>query len=391
MPEVHAKLSASGAKKWLNCPGSISLESTMSEKESIYAVEGTNAHALGEAKIRFALKELTRAKFHKAIKSLDITDENMEEYTDSYRDFVIERYNAAKSKTPDAKIFLEQRLDFSKWVPEGFGTADALIISDGVLEIIDLKYGQGVSVSPKNNPQFMLYALGAIEAFEFLYDIDSVVMTVYQPRIDNIDSWAATTEDLKTWAETEVIPMAQKAFNEVQEFNCGKHCDEGFCKARPICRVYAENKLQLARLEFKTPPNLSNDEIGEVLEQAESLASWAKCVKEYALQRAINDGINFPGWKLVEGRSNRTWSVDESYVTARLIGKGCREDDISPRKLLGVTGLEKLLGKKTFNDLLSDFVIKPPGSPTLVPFTDKRPELNSSNNAVEDFKNVIEK
>ena len=186
MPDVHAKLSASGAKKWIACPGSILMEATVPDKPSAYAAEGTNAHALGEAKIRLAAKEYTKAKYHKAIKDLEIDDE-MEEYTDAYRDFVIERFNSAKRKDPSAILLLEQRLDFSEYVPEGFGTGDCLIIAAGTLDVIDLKYGKGVPVKAEGNPQMRLYALGALTAYDFLYDITEVNMCIFQPRIDNID------------------------------------------------------------------------------------------------------------------------------------------------------------------------------------------------------------
>ena len=389
MPDVHAKLSASGAKKWLNCPGSIVLEAQIPEQESDYAKEGTTAHALGEAKIRLAIKEITRAKYHKAIKDLDIT-EDMEQYTDDYRDFVIERFNLAKSVTQDAVLLLEQRLDFSEWVPEGFGTGDVVIIADGSIEIIDLKYGKGVEVQAEDNPQLKLYALGALTEFDYLYGISSITMTIYQPRIDNISSCQMLTEDLLEWANTEVLPKAQKADNGTEEFCTGKHCDDGFCKARPICRAYADKKLEAAAYDFKQPSILSEDEIADILEQAESLAKWATLIKEYALDQAVNHGVKYPGYKIVEGRSNRAWAVDETLVAAQLIGKGYGDDDIWPRKLKGITAMEQLLSKKTFNEILGDLVVKPQGKPTLVPFDDKRPEINSNDNANKDFNELIE-
>lgn len=389
MPDIHAKLSASGAKKWMACPGSVVLESQIPEKESSYAQEGTTAHALGEAKIRLALKEITRAKYHKAIKDLEIT-EDMEQYTDDYRDFVIERYNAAKTKTPDAVLLLEQRLDFSAWVPGGFGTGDVVIIAEGEIEIIDLKYGQGVLVEAENNPQLKLYALGAIAEFDYLYGINSVTMTIYQPRVDNISSCQILVEDLLEWADTEVVSKAALAHSSTEKFYVGKHCDDGFCKARPICRAYAEQKLAMAAYEFTQPSALSVDEIADILEHAESLSKWATLVKDYALDQAVNHGVAYPGYKVVEGRSNRTWSIDETLVAAQLIGKGYRDDDIWPRKLKGITAMERFLGKKTFNEILGEYVVKPQGKPTLVPFDDNRPELNSTANAANDFKDLVE-
>ncbi|MGE4214123.1 MAG: DUF2800 domain-containing protein [Anaerotignaceae bacterium] len=389
MPDVHAKLSASGAKKWLNCPGSIVLEAQIPEVESDYAKGGTTAHALGEAKIRLATKEVTRAKYHKAIKDLEIT-EDMEQYTDDYRDFVIERFNLAKSVTPDATLLLEQRLDYSQWAPGGFGTGDVVIIADGTIEIIDLKYGKGVEVEAEDNPQLKLYALGALTAFDYLYDIKSITMTIYQPRMDNISSCEMLVEDLLEWANTEVVPRAKKADSDTEEFCTGKHCEEGFCNARPICRAYAEKQLEAAVYDFKLPSALSVDEIADILEQAESLAKWATLIKDYALDQAVNHGVTYPGYKIVEGRSNRAWSVDDTLVAAQLIGKGYRDDDIWPRKLKGITAMEQLLSKKTFKDILGDLVIKPQGKPTLVPFDDKRPEINSTDNANKDFTGLIE-
>lgn len=389
MPEIHAKLSASGAKKWLACPGSVVLENQIRDKPSEYAAEGTTAHALGEAKIRLAIKEYTKAKYHKAVKDLQI-DDDMEDYTDEYRDFVIERFNAAKKDTPDAVLLLEQRLDFSGYVPEGFGTGDCIIIGNGTMEIIDLKYGKGVPVQAEQNPQMMLYALGALAAYDFLYDISSVSMTIYQPRINNIDTACLTVSELAEWGES-IKPIAQKAFTGTEEFCTGSHCDTGFCKARPVCRAYAEHKLSMARFDFAQPSTLTPEEIAEILDEADALAKWATLIKDYALDEALHNGTEFPGYKVVEGRSNRAYTVDDSIITAMLIAKGYNEDDISPRKLKTVSNLEKYLGKKEFSAVLGEYIVKPAGKPTLVPETDKRPAFTSADAAMKDFENYIEK
>lgn len=389
MPDVHAKLSASGAKKWIACPGSVLLEGQMKEKPSAYAAEGTTAHALGEAKIRLALKEFTRAKYHKAIKDLQI-DEDMEDYTDEYRDFVIEQFNEAKRETPDAVLLLEQRLDFSEYVPEGFGTGDCLIVGDGRLQICDLKYGKGTRVSAEGNPQMRLYALGALAAYDIFYDIREIVMTIFQPRIDNIDTEILTVEELLKWGEA-LKPIARKAFEGTEEYCAGGHCDSGFCKGRPVCRAYADQKLAMARFDFAPPNTLDPEEISEILEHAEALSKWATLIKDYALDEAVNNGTEFPGYKVVEGRSNRTFCVDEMTIVERLIAKRFNEDDVWPRKLLSLGALEKYMGKKEFTKLLGEFVVKPPGKPTLVPVTDKRPARNSLAAATEDFKNVMDK
>lgn len=388
MPEKHAKLSASGAKKWLACPGSVLLEAGVEEKPSAYAAEGTAAHALGEAKLRHALKEYTRAKYHKAVKDLEINDE-MEEYTDAYRDFVLEQYNEAKRDDPSAFLLLEQRLDFSAYVPQGFGTGDCIILGAGRLRVIDLKYGKGVPVMAEGNPQMMLYALGALAAYDFLYDISEVSMCIFQPRIDNIDSAVMTAEDLRHWGE-EIRPLAEKAFSGTEETHAGSHCDTNFCRARPFCRAYAERNMELAKYDFQKPAQLSAEEISEVLEHAEALAKWATRIKDYALDEAVNHGAVFPGWKVVEGRSNRTFSIDDTLIAGQLIARGYNEDDIWPRKLNGITTLEKYLGKKEFNALLGEFVIKPAGKPTLVPEADKRPALFSAGAAKEDFRTIME-
>lgn len=388
MPEVHAKLSASGAKKWIACPGSVVLEAPMPDKSSDYAQEGTTAHALGEAKIRLAIKEITRAKYNKIIKELEI-DEDMEDYTDEYRDYVLERFNAAKRDTPDAVLLLEQRLDFSEYVPEGFGTGDCVIIGNGLMEIIDLKYGKGVPVQAENNPQMMLYALGALAAYDFLYDIYDVSLTIYQPRIKNIDTAKMTVPELGAWGES-IKPIARKAFDGTEEFCSGSHCDTGFCKARPICRAYAEQKLAMARFDFAKPSTLTPDEIAEILDEADALAKWATLIKDYALDEALHNGTEFPGYKVVEGRSNRAYALDDTLIASMLIAKGYNEDDIWPRKLKTVSNLEKYLGKKEFSAVLGEYIVKPAGKPTLVPATDKRPAVTSADAAMKDFENVSE-
>lgn len=386
MPDIHAKLSASGAKKWINCPKSVEMESKFPDSESEYAAEGTTAHALGEAKLRLAVNQITRVKYHKAIKDLKIT-EDMEEYTDAYRDYVIERYNAARAVTSDAQLMIEQRLDFSKWVPEGFGTGDAVIIADTVMEITDLKFGQGVVISAQENPQLRLYALGALSAFDFLYDIQEIRMTIFQPRVDNIDTETLSVEELTQWGDT-IKPLADRAYNNEGECCASSHCDSGFCKARPVCRAYAEERGRLAALEFRPPAELSNDEIAEVIDQSERLASWSKLVKGFALEQALNNGVKYPGFKVVAGRSNRKYSKPDEEIAGLLVKAGYKEEDIYVKSLLSISKMEALLSKKVFNDLLGGCVIKPQGSPTLVPMEDKRPELNSVS---EDFKHIIEK
>lgn len=382
MPEEHAKLSASGSKKWINCPASIAMESKFPDENSEYAQEGTTAHSLGEAKLKLALNYITRVQYHKMISSLDI-NEDMEEYTDEYRDFVLARYNAVKRQCKDAQIHLEHRLDFSDWVPNSFGTGDAIIVGGGILEIIDLKYGRGVKVSADKNSQLRIYGLGALSEFDYLYDIQKVNLAIFQPRLANVDIEKLTRDDLIKWGE-ELKTKALLADSGDGDCIAGRHCDEGFCKARAVCRAYAEEKNRLAALDFKPPSELDADEIAEVIDQSEHLATWAKLVREYALKQALA-GVKYPGFKVVEGRSNRKYAADDGKIAGILRDNGYDEDTIYAKELLGITKMEGLLGKARFNELIGDYVIKPQGKPTLVKAEDKRPEWNS---AEEDFKNI---
>lgn len=389
MPDVHARLSASGSKKWINCPASVAMEEKFPDKGSEFAKEGTTAHSLAELKIRYALGQLTRVAYHKAADLLD-TDEDMQDYTDSYRDFVIERYNAARALSPDTMLLVEQRLDFSDYVPDGFGTGDAVIISGGKTEIIDLKYGKGVPVAAEDNSQLMLYSLGALVAYDWLYNISKVRMTIYQPRIDNIDTAGITADELYDWGEW-VSSRAGLALGSAAFCSAGKHCDDGFCKARPTCRAYNEHKQSLAYLDFKPPDELTAEEIAEVLDSADSLAKWAKTVSDFALDSALNHGVKYPGYKLVEGRSNRTYTDEAAAEKAVLDNTDLTEDDIIIKKLKGITEMENLLGRKQFGTVLSGLVVKPQGKPVLVRSEDRRPELNTAEKAAEDFKNIIDK
>lgn len=388
MPDAHARLSASGSKKWLNCPGSIRLEEKFPDKGSDYAAEGTTAHTLGELKIKLALKKITRPTYHKKIAQLEINDE-MQEYTDGYRDYVLERLNNARSVCDaDLILMVEERIDLTDYVPDGFGTGDAVLVGSGLLEIIDLKYGKGVKVSAEENTQLMLYALGALTAYDWMYDIETVRLHIYQPRIDNVDMWECSADKLKEWGEW-VKERALLALEDDAPCCAGKYCDDGFCKARAVCRAYNEEKQKLAYLDFKRPDELDTDEIAEVLEQADTLAKWAKIVSEYALDQALNHGVRYPGFKLVEGRSNRTYTDEDAVIAKLLEDTAYTEKDILTRKLKGITDMEKMLGKKKFNALLSDLVVKPQGKPVLVRSEDKRPEINSNENAKADFKDIL--
>lgn len=386
---THAILSASASHRWLTCTPSAQLEQQFPDSKSEYAAEGTFAHALAELRLsRDVASTITPSIYKKKLNEMmknPLYSASMAEYIEQYVTFVGEKYVEAKRKCPDTLILLEQKLDFSEWVPDGFGTGDVIIISDGVLEIIDLKYGQGVPVSATGNTQMRLYALGAINQFGLLYDFDCIRMTIFQPRLDNISSDDMSTAALLKWGEEVVKPAAAKAMAGEGEFVPGEHCQ--FCRAKAICRARAEANLEMAKYDFREPELLTVDEIADILFRAEELQKWAKDIQEYALDQAVNHGVKFPGWKLVEGRSNRKY-VDENAVAERLIAQGYAEDVIyAPRQIWGISEMEKRIGKKQFAEYLKDLVIKPAGKPTLVPESDKRPEISSVASAIADFSN----
>lgn len=382
----HAILSASGAYRWLSCTPSARLEERFAETTSDFAAEGTLAHAVAELKLRFLLKEASAKKYAQALQALEKSEfysASMIDYIETYASIVLEKVNEARTRSKDAVVLLEQRLDFSDWVPEGFGTGDVVIISDGVLEIIDLKYGKGVPVSAKGNVQMKLYALGALAAFDTLYDIKFVRMTICQPRLDSVSTDEITSNLLLWWADTELVHRAQLAWDGQGEFQAGDHCR--FCRAKATCRARADRNLELAKLDFKKPELLTDEEIGEVLAQADELKNWASDVAGYALTQARDHGKRFKGWKLVEGRSVRTYT-DEAAVVRTLKKAGYKESEIYQKKVWGITAMEKLLGKSKFTEILRGLVIRPAGKPTLAKESDKRPEISSAAAAAADFK-----
>lgn len=378
MPSEHAKLSASGSSRWINCPPSVRLEEQFEDKTSIYAEEGTLAHELAELKLRLELEEITKRtytmRFNKATKNNDLYSKDMDDYVDIYRDICLEKYFKSKETTSDSIAVVEQRLDFSNFVPDGFGTGDFIVIADGILEICDLKYGKGVPVSAENNSQMRLYALGAINKFSFLYDIEKVRMTIIQPRLNAISSDEISVKDLLKWADEVVRTKAELAIKGEGEFKTGGHCK--FCKARSICRARADENLELAKFEFKKSDTLSNDEISEILDKVDNLVKWASDIKEYALDKVL-DGQEFKGYKLVEGRSQRKWK-DEKAVAQILIDRGFMENIIWTKKLTTISNIERAVGKKETERLFKDLIDKPTGKPTLVPLSDKREVYNSA-------------
>lgn len=372
-PNQHALLSASSAHRWTNCAPSARLEQNFDDKETEAAAEGTAAHALCEHKLRRMLK--MRSK--KPLSQYD--SDEMDGYTDDYVQFVREAIAETKQYCKDPMVLIEQRLDFSCYVPEGFGTGDCLIVADKLLHIIDFKYGQGIVVESENNPQMMLYALGALRLFDHIYDIDTVSMTIFQPRRENISTWTITVDELMEWAENTLKPKAELAFSGEGEYAVGTWCT--FCKAAVKCRARAEAKLELAKYEFKLPPLLSDEEIEDILLKLDDLQKWAKDIFAYAQDAAINHGKQWCGYKLVAARSNRKYT-DENAVAQAAIKAGYK--DIYKKSLITITEMEKLMGKKTFAEVLGGLVVKPQGKPTLVPASDKRAALNVTG-AKDDF------
>ena len=381
MMAEHAVLSASSAKKWLNCTGSVAMESVMPYEESEFAKEGTVAHKLGELKIKREQNDISYVEYCKAVEGLEI-DEEMQYYTENYKDFVIERYHNALQKCGYVILELEKKVDYSKYAKEGFGTSDVVIVTSGYLEIIDLKYGKGVKVEAQNNYQLMLYGLGALEAYDWLYDVNTIVMTIYQPRIDNISTFELSKSDLCQWGES-IKDIAEIAYNGNGTCVAGKHCTEGFCRALPKCKTFSEYVGSIEQYQNKTIEILSNDEIAEILYKVDDLVKYAKKVKEYVLKQMLN-GEEFTGYKLVEGRKSRCYSVSDSEVVAMLLQKGYTEDIVYKKELRSVADMKKVLGTD-FNDILSEFVLTKRGNPTIATLEDKRPLYNS---AESDFKNI---
>ena len=364
-PEVHSVLGASAADRWMNCTPSAQLTAGMEDETTTFAAEGTAAHALCEWKVRKALKMRAGRR-----PTSDYWTDEMEEFTDDYRDFIMDLVGQAKLTCKDPVTLIEQHLDFSCYVPDGFGTGDFLLVADKELNVVDFKYGRGVAVYADHNPQMMLYALGALNLFDCLYDIEQVTMTIIQPRLSSISTWTISVEELYKWAEEVLKPKAELAAKGEGEFISGSWCR--FCKARNTCRARAESFLELAKMEFQPPALLSDEEVAEVMEQADELSKWASDVMAYAQAEAIENGKHWNGYKLVEGRSTRRFTDEKKVEEA---AKGAGYTDIYNKSLITLTAFEKLMGKDTFKEVLGSYVTKPAGKLTLVPVSDKRPEV----------------
>lgn len=374
----HAVLSASGSHRWLNCPPSARLELEFANSESSAAAEGTAAHNLCEYKLKKALHMKSKCPIS------DYNNDVMEEHCDAYVEFILEQLELAKQSCKDPLVLIEQKLDFSCYVPGGFGTGDCIIIADKSLHIIDFKYGIGILVDAVDNPQMKLYALGALETYDSLYDIKEVSMTIFQPRRENVSTWTIPVEKLKDWAENELKPKANKAYEGAGKFFPGEWCT--FCRAAVKCRARADEKLKLAQSEFKLPPLLADSEIEEILSKLTGLTKWANKIMAYATDAAVNHGKEWNGFKVVEGRSSRKYKDEEAVAkTAKANGY----EDIYRQNLITLTEMQKLMGKKKFEEILGNHIYKPPGKPTLVTVSDKRKALNVSS-AENEFNKIME-
>ena len=360
----HALLNASSAHRWLTCPPLPRLENFFEKEVSEVANEGTDAHRLSEYKLRKVLGEKVRKP------KLKYFDKDMDSYTDDYVNYIVETIENIKKSTKDPIVLIEQRLDFSNYVPDGFGTGDCIIIADKILHIIDLKYGRGVEVSAEENPQMMLYALGALNIYDALYDIDEVVMNIFQPRKYNISSSKKSVRELKNWADTVLKEKAELAFNGLGVVTYGPWCQFSNCNV--VLRARKDYHDKLMRFQLCSPHLLNDAEIEEVLEHIDDLVKWASEIKEYATKITVENDKEWSNYKLVEGRSIRKIK-DEERVAEILKENGY--NDIYKTSLLTLTELQKLLGKDKFNELLGDYVVKPEGKPTLVLKSDKRKEI----------------
>ena len=384
---AHALLSASASERWINCPPSARLTERMPDRSTPYATEGTLAHAIAENRLRHARNPSDRDRLDAELEELKTHPQyanSMLDYVAQYVDTVLEKYHEAKARTRDAMLLIEARLDFSEYVPEGFGTGDAVIIADQLAEIIDLKYGQGVPVYAFENSQMRLYAAGMLHTHGFLFNVREVKTTIVQPRLDHISSELLTVPELEDWLQTTVRPRALLAYKGRGDYLAGAHCR--FCKAKAQCRARAETNMQLLDYGFKHPNLMGNDEIGPILVIAEQLGSWVKNIQDYAFDQ-LTHGNEVPGWKLVEGRSNRTITDKEQAIEILTLALGetdTLESIIKPTELRGLGDLEKHFGKKTLSELLEGLIEKPPGKPTMVPESDSRPKLNS---LVNEFEN----
>ena len=382
---AHALLAPSAARRWMHCTPSMRLEQQFPDTTSDYAAEGTLAHEICEAKLRhhFYTKDFNRKAYNarmKELKAHELYQPEMDGYTSDYKDFV---HKAALEFENTPYVAIEKRFDLSLLIPECFGTADCVLIGGGMMHVIDFKYGKGVAVSAENNEQLMIYALGAYQAFCMIYSIQTIKLSIVQPRIDNNNSCTITRDQLLTFG-TVAAERGAAAYKGEGDYVPGDWCK--FCKAKQQCRKRAEENVKLAFNVDKKPPLLTNDEIGEYLQIGRDVSSWLSDLQDYALAQCLA-GNEVAGWKAVEGRSNRAW-IDQEKAFDMIVKSGTPEELLYNRVPITLTKVEELLGKKTFNELLKDMVHKPPGKPTLVPASDKRVAITNKVTAAEAFKKL---
>ena len=381
---AHAKLSASGASRWATCPGSVQMEDGIPDKESVYAQEGTLAHEMSELKLKHYLdpKGFGKRKLNAAIKKLkenELYQAEMESYTDTYVDFIKEK---ALSFPSNPYIEIEKRVDFSRWVDGGFGTCDCVLIHGSTLSIIDLKYGKGVPVSSEQNEQLILYALGAYDAFNLIYNLDKIELNIVQPRINNFSTWEISLTELLLWGDYFKV-QAEKALGGNGELvPSAKACK--FCKARDICTARAENNLSLESEISLKPNEIPKDKLYEYISRGEDIAKWVADLKAYALDMCLK-GEDVKGLKAVAGRTSRSWTNQDEAIN-KLIEGGIDEAIIYDKVPLTLAKLEKALGKQQFTALVGDLVVTSEGKPTLVFENDKRPAITNTVNATSIFK-----
>lgn len=409
MPDVHALLSASSSKQWLHCPPSVRLQEAFPNESSVYAEEGTFAHEVCEYKVRKYLHERVKRP-----QSEEYYTEEIDQITDVYAEFVITVIEQMRSNGCDPLVLVEERVDYSHIAPSGFGTADMLIIGrdengKGLLHVIDFKTGQGVFVDCNHNSQMMLYALGGLAAYGYIYEIETVRMTIVQPRLDNISTFECTRKELEDWGES-IRPIAKMAYEGKGEQNPGDWCR--FCRAKPVCRACADEALALCREEFldldagafteeaeetdmtapyeadtgtavfKQPGLIPIAELAEILPTLNRISVWIESVFAFVSSEAINHGIPIPGYKVVEGRSKRVFT-DTKAVVDTAVQNGYT--DLYKQQLITLTEFEKMMGKKRFAELLGEYVAKPPGKLALVPESDPRPAVDLNAVPGEEF------
>ena len=371
---AHARFSPSAANRLIHCPPSLVLGEVFQDEESPYAAEGSAGHALAEHLIKKHLKQQTRRPVS------DYYSDDLLEAVDDYVSFVVGEIEAARKECPYPIFSVEQRVDVSDYVPDCFGTADMVIVTDKLVHIIDLKLGKGVPVYAEKNPQLMIYGLGILDMAEMLFPIETVRLTIFQPRLSNSSTWEIAPEDLKAWGNEVLRPAGELALKGEGDLSAGSWCR--FCKARFTCRQRAKENLKLAQMEFKEPALLTDEEIAEVLKQADELSKWAADVYAYAQDQAIVHHKQWNGFKLVMGKSNRKYTSEEEVAAA---AKAAGYTDIYKHTLLGITDMERLMGKKEFARILGALVYKPAGKITLVPESDKREAIQTST-AEADFQ-----